>query len=312
VVAGLSYQAIASARDQRTLPPPGRLVDVGGYGLHLNVMGEDEGEPTVILDSASQSASFEWGWVQPGIAEFARVVAYDRPGTGWSDAPPESMEAIELAVDLHKALDRVGAEGPYVVVGHSMGSLTARAFAARYPDEVAGAVLVDPRNPTLGEDFPEYIPDGTPTSMPLSLRMMSIAGYLGVIRLTDPPGDYAEQMPPRQAAEARAYSASNKLFGGMWKDALLAESAVPAIRDGDYLEDKLLMVVSAGEEDGSFPGGKRARFTEMHSEMAQKISSQGGHRVIEGADHFSIVTGRQHAETVAGIVEEVVEQTRTG
>ncbi len=195
-VSGVTYQAIASARDQRNFPPPGRLVDVGGYRLHLNVMGEDNGRPTVILGSASQSASFEWGWVQPQIAEFAQVAAYDRPGTGWSDAAPEPMNAQELAEDLHEALERVGAEGPYVVVGHSMGSLTARAFAARYPDEVAGAVLIDPRNLSLPEDFPEDFPDGTPpTEPPLSLRLMSIAGHLGIMRLTDPLGEYADPAP---------------------------------------------------------------------------------------------------------------------
>ncbi|HSK86477.1 MAG TPA: alpha/beta hydrolase [Rubrobacter sp.] len=308
---GAAYQTIASASDQRTFPPPGRLVDVGGYRLHLDVMGEDRGGPTVILDSGSQSASFQWGWVQPRVADLAHVVAYDRPGTGWSDAPPGPTDARELADDLHDALEGVGAEGPYVVVGHSMGSLTARAFAARYPEEVAGAVLIDPRNLSLGEDFPEDFPDGTPSDPPLFLRAMSIAGYLGIMRFTDPLGEYADQMPRAQAAEATAYSASNKLFGGMWEDVLLAESAVPDIREGHYLEGKPVVVVSAGKEDGSFSGDKRARFTETHSEMAESLSPNGEHRIVGGADHLSIVTNQRHAEAVSGAVEDVVEQGRT-
>ncbi len=97
----------------------------------------------------------------------------------------------------------------------------------------------------------------------------------------------------------------------MWADALLAESAVPAIRDNDYLEGKPVVVVSAGQADGSFSGEKRIRFTEMHSEMAESISFQGEHRVVEGADHFSIVTDQQHAEAVADIVEGVVEEAKS-
>lgn len=309
---GAAYQAIASARDQRNFPPPGRLVDVGGYRLHLNAMGEDKDGPTVILDAGAQSASFQWGWVQPRIAEFARVVAYDRPGTGWSDAPPEPMSARDLADDLREALEAVGAEGPYVVVGHSMGSLTARAFAGSYPEEVGGAVLVDPRYLSLAEDFPEDFPDGSVTSgPPLSLRAMSLAGHLGVMRLTDPLGEYAEQMPRQQATEARAYSASNKLYGGMWQDVLLADSAVPAIREDGLLGTNPLVVLSAGQADGSFAGEKRTSFTEMHSEMAGSISSHGEHRIVKGADHLSIVTDRQHAEVVADTVREVVEAAGT-
>jgi hypothetical protein len=69
-------------RDQRNLSSSGQLVDVGGYHLRLNVMGEAKGGPTVMLDSGAQSASFQWGWVQPQIAEGPQVVAFDR--AGWS------------------------------------------------------------------------------------------------------------------------------------------------------------------------------------------------------------------------------------
>jgi pimeloyl-ACP methyl ester carboxylesterase len=141
----------------------------------------------------SQSASFEWDWVQSEVARFARVVAYDRPGTGWSDSPPETVDARMLAGDPYEALDAAGAEGPYVVVGHSVDSLTTRAFAARYPEEGSGVVLVDPRNPSLPEDFPEDFPDGeTPSEPPLSLRIMSITGRLVIVRLADPLGECAE------------------------------------------------------------------------------------------------------------------------
>jgi pimeloyl-ACP methyl ester carboxylesterase len=114
------------------------MVDVGGYRMHLNVAGQDERGPTVILDAGSQSASFQWGWVQPEVAKDARVVSYDRPGTGWSDAPPRSIDAAEFAEDLHEALSKAGVGEPYLVVGHAMGSLTARAFAGRYPEDVVG------------------------------------------------------------------------------------------------------------------------------------------------------------------------------
>lgn len=314
LIVGLVYQAIATEADERRYPPPGELVDVGGYRMHLDVAGKAEGGPTVILDAGSQSASFQWGWVQRKVARDARVVSYDRPGTGWSDASPEPLDATEFAGDLREALERVGADGPYVVVGHSMGSLTARAFAERYPDDVVGAVLVDPRNLSLHEDFPEEFPEaGVPANPPLAVRMQALAARLGVIRVLDPLGDYAGRLPAGQGAEGRAYVASQKPYGGLWADVRLGESAAATLRDGERLDDEPLIVLSAGESDAmNFPPEDRSEFTAMHSRMARELSSRGEHRVVWGADHLSIVVEREHAGEVADVIGEVIREASTG
>ena len=65
---GVAYQAITAERSTQPFVVS-QLVDVGGYHLRLNVMGEAKGGPAVMLDSGAQSASFQWGWVQPQIAE---------------------------------------------------------------------------------------------------------------------------------------------------------------------------------------------------------------------------------------------------
>jgi hypothetical protein len=102
--AGVTYESLASASAFRQHPPPGQLYDVGGYRLHLHLMGEDQGLPTVVLDHGAGSMSAQWGWVMPEIAQHTRVVAYDRPGMGWSDPSPRQLEANELVRDLHNAL----------------------------------------------------------------------------------------------------------------------------------------------------------------------------------------------------------------
>jgi pimeloyl-ACP methyl ester carboxylesterase len=315
LAAGLAYQAIATEVDERRYPPPGEMVDVGGYRMHLNVAGQDERGPTVILDAGSQSASFQWGWVQPEVAKDARVVSYDRPGTGWSDAPPEPLDAGEFAKDLHEALDKAGTKGPYVVVGHSMGSLTARAFAERYSDEVMGAVLVDPRNLSLHEDFPNEFPEASvPADPPVAVRLQAVAARLGVVRVLDPLGSYAERLPARQEGEGRAYVASQKPYSGLWADVRLGENAAAeALRDGEHLDDEPLVVLSAGEPDAmNFPPGDRRGFTAMHGQMARGLSARGEHRVVRGADHLSIVVEREHAGAVADAVQEVIEEAGTG
>src|SRR3954447_17839407 len=90
---GATWQAIASRRDRRRFPPPGRLVDVGGHRLHLVVAGSPTEAPTVVLEAGMASMSANWAWVQRDVAERFRVVSYDRAGLGWSDAGDGSRDA---------------------------------------------------------------------------------------------------------------------------------------------------------------------------------------------------------------------------
>ena len=128
------------------LPPPGRLVDVGGFRLHLDARGGGAG-PTVVFDAALGGSSISWTLVHDEVARFARACAYDRAGFGWSDAGPMPRTAGRIADELRVLLDRAGEPPPYVLVGHSFGGLVARIFAGRYRDVTAGLVLVDPARP---------------------------------------------------------------------------------------------------------------------------------------------------------------------
>ena len=129
------YQAVATANERARFPPPGRLVDVGGYRLHLRCEGQ--GSPTVVLESGSGMTSNEWTLVQPEVAKFTRVCSYDRSGFGWSDSGPT---ADPVGV-LHILLGNAGVSGPYAIVGHSYGTGLARRFAYRFSNEVKGMVL---------------------------------------------------------------------------------------------------------------------------------------------------------------------------
>jgi pimeloyl-ACP methyl ester carboxylesterase len=130
---GAFAQAVAAHQDRQAFPPPGRLVDVGGHRLHLQVMGEQHTGPTVVLEAGLDSFSTNWHWVQSDLASSVRVVAYDRAGLGWSEPGPPPRDARQSATELHVALQRAGIGGPYLLAGHSYGGLVARVFARSVP-----------------------------------------------------------------------------------------------------------------------------------------------------------------------------------
>ena len=141
LVAGASYQFISTKIDERTYPPPGQMVDVGGYKLHLYKSGS--GGPVVVLDSGLGCISSDWGSVQSDIAKFIQVVSYDRAGTAWSEASPFPRTSEQIVQELRTLLHKAHIPKPYILVGHSFGGGNAQLYAATYPDEVLGIVLVD-------------------------------------------------------------------------------------------------------------------------------------------------------------------------
>ena len=194
LLAGAIYESLAEAADAKAYPPPGQMVDVGGYRLHINCTGS--GSPTVVIDAGWGDSSAGWGWVQPEVAKTTRICTYDRAGMGWSEASPQPRTAREFAKELHTLLAKANEPGPYVLVGHSLGGYTVRVYAHDYPAEVAGLVLIDAQKlPTADVATPQPAPKPGGTSLP------SLMARIGVVRLLIRP-----QSKPAAAGSASLQS----------------------------------------------------------------------------------------------------------
>jgi len=178
---GMLYQMLGTRRDARVYPPPGQLVDVGGHRLHIHQSGSGNG-PTIVLEAGLMSTVLSWSGIEHELARSFRVVSYDRAGLGWSDLGPMPRTADRIVSELHVLLERAEIPPPYLLAGHSFGGLTVPLFAARYPEEVAGVVLVDPVVPA------EWNPP-SPHDLKLTrigtqvCRRAALLARLGVIRL---------------------------------------------------------------------------------------------------------------------------------
>lgn len=151
ILAGATYQGVATGLERRQFPRPGGLVSVGDHQLHLSCHGS--GSPTVVLEAPAAGLSAAWGAVQPRLAATTRVCSYDRAGLGWSEAGDRPYDPGRVPEELRTLLSAANERGPFVVAGHGLGAAFARLYAARPDAETAALILVDP--PVDGRSDPE-------------------------------------------------------------------------------------------------------------------------------------------------------------
>lgn len=297
--------ALLDARDARRHPPPGDLVQLSdGRVLHLQVAGEQHGGPTVVLDAGFGAFSPAFARLQEELAHVATVVAYDRPGYGWSDPADGPVDAQATAADLHEALATRGLRAPYILVGHSLGAHYARVFAERFADDVAGLVLLGPAHEAQFDRVP-----GAAAQIEQMNRMLQWAprlARLGVFRVYNPQAAALEGLPDPAAGQLAAISVTARHLRASAREGVaLRDIAASVTADFGRLP---VRVVSASVPE---PGFEQARAVqdELHREFVAR-SPSATHQVVAGADHVTLITHARHARTVAGIVADLVVEVR--
>jgi pimeloyl-ACP methyl ester carboxylesterase len=299
---GGGYQTLGEAADAKAYPMPGRLIDVGGHRLHLSCTGA--GTPTVVLEPGAGGMSSILGWIAPAVARATRVCVYDRAGRGWSEPADSAQDGAQIATDLHTLLQRGHVPGPYVLAGHSFGGLYVLTFAARYPDEVAGMVLVDSTAPASAANpgTPSPGHGGSSNGMRRVSALVSTAARLGLARL------YAQSdfgsLPPRSRDEVRASVATASTLRSTideYVQATASTEQAAALRD---FADKPLIVLTAGS-------GHDAAWSAAQNRMAT-LSTNSVHRIVDGASHEDLIVDEDDAATTQAILDVVASVRSKG
>jgi len=294
---GGAVETAALASDQRSHPMPGQSYDVGGYRLHLNCTGS--GGPTVVLQSGLGELSPSWARIATAAAGTTRVCAYDRAGQGWSDDAPQIQDGLQVAADLHTLLDRAGEHGPYVLVGHSIGGSYAMTYAARYPEQVAGMVLLDPSDPYQVTSAPS----GTSSTAPGPVAVLPTLARLGIGQLV--PTSLWSSLPEPAAGQVQAFDADPR----HWRNFRDEFAAMPALfaqaQALTTLGDNPLVVVTTTESLQMTPG-----WSAVQERMAA-LSSTSSHRVVEST-HVALLDEERGAAASTRAIDDVVQAVRIG
>lgn len=214
ILAGVTYQSVATALERRQFPYPGRLIEVGDHQLHLHCTGK--GTPTVVLEAAAAGISVGWAWVQDDLAHLTRVCSYDRAGLGWSEAGTGGYRAARVPDELHTMLARAGERGPFLIAGHELGASYARMFASRFRSDTAALVLIDD-------------PSASAESAAHSARLVRAWPWLariGLLRATRALSRHASGFPAESGGATRAFlNRPDHLTRGALEVARLNETA---------------------------------------------------------------------------------------
>lgn len=294
---GGGYETVRESVDASAHPMVGQLIDVGGRRLHLQCAGS--GSPTVVLEPGLGEASYVMGWITPAVAADSRVCVYDRAGRGWSDSADTPLDGAQIAADLHTLLDRAHVPGPYVLAGHSFGGLYILTFAAHYPNEVAGMVLLDSTSPNGSIQATSTEP-GSYDLLARFSALLPAAAHLGLARLVSHATYGTLPSPSRE--EARAASATAGDVKSFLDELIASPKAIQQAASLVDFDAKPLIVVTAGR-------GHDAPWMAAQDKLVT-LSTNSQHRVIPDATHGSLVLISTDAAAATDAIREVVASVR--
>ncbi len=267
-----SYQLVASSLSYKKYPAVGTFVDVGGYSLHLYAIGENNGLPTVILESGlpTPSSFVDWSGVQDELSRYTRVISYDRAGYGWSEFALNDRTAQQLVLELHTMLHAAGETGPFVLVGHSFGGFIVQLFGHLYPEETYGLVLLDSASVDLS-------PPTAGLTLQKVLRQAGVFRLLGNMGILPLPDAIISNSLSREFL-FRSYNNRDQIseFVNM---ATTSAQQVKAVQDAG-LGSLPIVIISSHEKRSDYPN-----WLDKQKEMLS-VSNNTRHIVTEDSGHF--------------------------
>ena len=305
-VLGLVFQFMTQFYDHWTMSPKGIVYTINGTGLHLDCRGM--GTPTIVLEGGALAFSSFWALVQNDLAETSRVCSYDRLGMGWSADHGERHDGIAAMDRLYLLLRAAKENGPFVLVGHSIGAPLAMIFAGRHPDDVVGLVLLDPVHPEILDRLPEA--RALKSIYTVYLRYARIYAVFGLLRATNTIGTLGAELPLYARREQESFLSNFQHLRAAEAELDAWDATMDAARQASNAIRSLpVMVISAenflGQDDPILLQSWHA----LQEDMA-KGSYQERYRILNSTYHLSLILDKEPARELSRAIKRFVAYTK--
>ncbi len=313
-IVGVAYEMFSRRQAVQKFPPPGKLVDIGGRRIQLDCRGT--GSPTVIFESGLDlSGSLSWSAVHDEIAKTTRACAYSRAGIMWSDAHNTHQNGKSIAEDLHAILSKAGEQGPFVLVGHSLGGPYIMIYTKYFGAEVAGLVFVDASHPDQVQRFDAVAKISGSKLIPLIEKMGALLNWTGVVRVVADTSEKMPNLPDSVDLAVKAYTPTS--LWPMLKESEALEQTLAEAGTFRQLGDRPLFVLTSTAPfpekaiaDLNITAEQAKQHQEIWKQMQEELatwSSSSQHKLVPDAGHYIQF---DRPDIVIEAVRSVVENVR--
>ncbi|WP_439474733.1 alpha/beta fold hydrolase [Algoriphagus formosus] len=308
IFAGLIFRLFAPEPQ-----PPGELIDIGGFSLHINSVGERNNKPTLIIESGAGAPSEYYYWLGEGLKDSMQVVRYDRAGIGYSDVSDTPRDPETIARELHTLLEKAGVSPPYIMAGHSYGGHYIRVFTELYPDDVLGLVFLDSPHPNESKRL-NMPPE--PKFLNELYNIGAVLGDLGILGLFDRilgPILWVPGLPEEVTERYHDYTLNgNYLWGYLkeekWYPKLVEMSDMTSdfgsrpirVFAGTNLNENALLKM------GLNPEAIRTERRKLQEELAG-LSTNGQAFFLKGG-HITIFSQKENADIICGEILKLLRE----
>jgi len=312
ILAGLFFRLFAPKPH-----PPGELIDMGDFSLHINIIGEQNSKPTLIIESGAGAPSEYYHWLGEGLKDSMQVVRYDRAGIGYSDISETPRDPETIARELQTLLDKADVSPPYIMAGHSYGGHYIRVFTELYPEDVVGLVFLDTPHPNESERL--NMPS-EPKFLKTLYKVGAISGDIGVLGIFDRvlgPILWAPGLPEEVTERYHDYTLNGKYLWGYLKEekwypelvemsGMISDFGSMPIRvfAGTNLNEKALLDMGLNPEE------IRTERRRMQEEVAS-LSTNGKAFFLKGG-HITIFSQKENADIICSEILKLVRELEVG
>lgn len=254
------YNNIALKLEEKKMKPIGKMVDIGGYKVHVYTEGENSDSPTLVFLSGSATVApmYDFKPLYSLLSDKYRIAVVEKAGYGYSDIIDVPRDVDTMVEELRAALNGANINFPYILLPHSMSGLESMYWAQKYPEEIAGIVGLDMSVPYSYDEF-----DFSRIS-----KMMYLGGMtskLGLIRI---PGVYplnTSTLTDSEKYQQRLLMYRNAVNSVYIKEGKAVYENSRAVFNGGVISCPILMFSSNGKEIGDFWLPAQERFAKENN-----------------------------------------------